>query len=74
MVTITDLGERNRLATTIPGSHQLRVFKVSPIVLEMLLWGSFDVLRDSPATLRGSPTTLRGSPAILQGLANVLRR
>eukprot|EP00965_Chrysotila_dentata_P095103 3143842-Pleurochrysis_carterae.AAC.1 len=35
MAAITDLGERNRLATTIPGSH-LRVFKVSPIALEML--------------------------------------
>eukprot|EP00965_Chrysotila_dentata_P163409 5396911-Pleurochrysis_carterae.AAC.1 len=67
MVAITDLGERSRLTTTIPGSH-LRVFKISPIVLEMLLRGSFDVLRGSPATLRDSLATLWGSPATLRGL------
>eukprot|EP00965_Chrysotila_dentata_P112012 3704093-Pleurochrysis_carterae.AAC.1 len=66
MVAIADLGERNQLATTIPGSH-LRVFKVSPIVFEMLLRGSSDVLRGSPATLRGSPVALRGSPAVRRG-------
>eukprot|EP00965_Chrysotila_dentata_P114387 3780556-Pleurochrysis_carterae.AAC.2 len=33
MAAISDLGESNQLATTIPGSH-LRVVKASPIVLE----------------------------------------
>eukprot|EP00965_Chrysotila_dentata_P130427 4312345-Pleurochrysis_carterae.AAC.1 len=33
MAAISDLGESNQLATTIPGSH-LRVSKVSPIALE----------------------------------------
>eukprot|EP00965_Chrysotila_dentata_P148981 4920579-Pleurochrysis_carterae.AAC.1 len=33
MAAISDLGESNQLATTVPGSH-LRVFKVSPVALE----------------------------------------
>eukprot|EP00965_Chrysotila_dentata_P178210 5886000-Pleurochrysis_carterae.AAC.2 len=60
MVAITDLSERNRLATIIPGSH-LRVPKVSPIVLEMRLRGSPDASRGSFAPLRSSPAPLRGS-------------
>eukprot|EP00965_Chrysotila_dentata_P106443 3515993-Pleurochrysis_carterae.AAC.1 len=66
MVAITDLGERNRRATTIPGSH-LRVFKVSSTALEMRPRGSSDVLRGLPAILRDLPVVLRGSPDAPRG-------
>eukprot|EP00965_Chrysotila_dentata_P147580 4872544-Pleurochrysis_carterae.AAC.1 len=70
MAAIKDLGERNRLAATIPGSHLRVSFKVSPLVLEMLLRGSSNVLRGSPATLRGW-----GSPVVRSaGLARASAR
>eukprot|EP00965_Chrysotila_dentata_P132387 4377892-Pleurochrysis_carterae.AAC.1 len=72
MVAIADLEESNQLATTIPGSHS-KVFKVSPIVLEMPLRGSPATLRGSPDDLRGSPAALWGSPAALRGSPDRLR-
>eukprot|EP00965_Chrysotila_dentata_P192740 6175347-Pleurochrysis_carterae.AAC.2 len=59
MAAITVLGESNQLATSFPSSH-LKVFKVSPIVLEMSLPGSPDASRGSPDASWGSPEASRG--------------
>eukprot|EP00965_Chrysotila_dentata_P241400 6204257-Pleurochrysis_carterae.AAC.1 len=66
MGAIMDLEESNQLATTIPGSH-LKIFKLSPTVLERPLRGSPATLRGSPATLREPPERLRGSTDSLRG-------